>query len=161
MAINGRLKDVQQGRSMAQTFLCMQADVVFLSPPWGGLSYRDKMCFHVTEDFGGLGMNLSALLEAAVTALYRPWPHDAAAAEGQDADTCRMGAAGVVACFLPRHSSLQEIAKCCSPVGPCIAERAYLNKQLKAVTVYLTPSIPCSDVADIASPIGELEDLNR
>ncbi|KAK9867410.1 hypothetical protein WJX84_011869 [Apatococcus fuscideae] len=29
----------------------LQADVIFLSPPWGGLAYRDKTCFHVCEDF--------------------------------------------------------------------------------------------------------------
>ncbi|KAK9858474.1 hypothetical protein WJX84_011784 [Apatococcus fuscideae] len=47
----------------------LQADVVFLSPPWGGLAYRDKTCFHVQEEFGGLGMGLSCLLTVATQAL--------------------------------------------------------------------------------------------
>ena len=46
----------------------LQADVVFLSPPWGGPGYKQRT-FDVRDDVGGLGMGIRQLLEAAAAML--------------------------------------------------------------------------------------------
>ncbi|KAK9839910.1 hypothetical protein WJX74_000244 [Apatococcus lobatus] len=114
----------------------LQADVVFLSPPWGGLAYRDKTCFHVQEEFGGLGMGLSCLLTVATQALPTRTVYEDPTAALQSKMQSK-SSTGVVACFLPRHSSLPEIAQCIPSSRSCIVERNYLNEQLKAITLYL------------------------
>ena len=44
----------------------MQADVVFISPPWGGPSYSAKGgIFAVEPDIGGLGMGLRGLVQVS------------------------------------------------------------------------------------------------
>jgi hypothetical protein len=48
--------------------VCVQADAVFMSPPWGGPAYA-AATFDVTHDVGGLGFGLSHMLSTAASML--------------------------------------------------------------------------------------------
>ena len=81
----------------------MQADVVFLSPPWGGVAYFQKdRAFEVTGDCFGLGPNrdLAALLRAA--------------------QRCLRAGHGCLVAYLPRHTHLHQV-RCQGawPAQPC------------------------------------------
>ena len=76
----------------------MQADVMFLSPPWGGVAYFQKdMAFEVTGDCFGLGADrdLQSLLQT-----------------GQQ---CLRDGHGCLVAYLPRHTHLQQV---CSRLVP-------------------------------------------
>lgn len=73
------------------------ADVVFLSPPWGGPEYVKSEVFGVAKDIGGLGVGLAGLLALALWVVDRGGPRAAPRMWG-------------VAVFLPRNASLVEIA---------------------------------------------------
>lgn len=49
----------------------MQADAVFLSPPWGGPQYNAKV-YSIDKEIGNLGANYSQLMAAANSALHEP-----------------------------------------------------------------------------------------
>ena len=93
-------------------------------------------------------MNLPRLLKIAATALHSWHGGNAQSMDVSKTEPLQKHGNGLLACFLPRHSSLPEIADCCNTLGPCIAERAFLNQQLKAVTLYLTPSFQALDIAE-------------
>ena len=96
--------------------LWLQADRVFLSPPWGGPAYSTSGMFDVTQNIGNLGQNLRQLLQTAASALKDPNSQD-------------------VACFLPRNTDLHALSD--TALGQrCLVERNVLNSHLKSVTVY-------------------------
>ena len=103
---------------MHHTVACvLQADVVFLSPPWGGPAYSKCGLFDVSQDIGSLQQNLSQLLQTASSALKHP-----------EAES--------IACFLPRNTDLHALSDTVQSEGRCLVERNVLNSHLKAVTVY-------------------------
>ena len=77
-------------RFRAQAVALLQVDVVFMSPPWGGVEYYKKdSAFEVAgPDCFGLGASLAQLLAAAQQALR--------------------GGKGCIAVFLPRNTPLQQ-----------------------------------------------------
>lgn len=58
---------------MVERFI-LQADAVFLSPPWGGPSYHPTSGFSydISSDIGGLGIGYKELISIADSALYSP-----------------------------------------------------------------------------------------
>ena len=103
---------------MDHTVACvLQADVVFLSPPWGGPAYSKCGLFDVSQDIGTLHQNLSQLVQTASSALKNP--------EAQS-----------IACYLPRNTDLHALSDTVQSEGHCCVERNVLNSHLKAVTVY-------------------------
>ena len=96
----------------------LQADAVFLSPPWGGPAYSQSGVFDVQQEMDGLKQNLSQLVQTASYALREP-------------------ASRAVACFLPRNTDLQSLGETVQAGSQCLVERNVLNSHhLKAVTVY-------------------------
>ena len=94
----------------------LQADIVFLSPPWGGPAYSKSGLFDVSQSIGGLGQNLGQLLQTASAAL-------------------KQSASQNIACFLPRNTDLLALSDTVQ-LQECIVERNVLNGHLKAVTAY-------------------------
>lgn len=97
--------------------LRLQADAVFLSPPWGGPAYSQSGVFDVRQELDGLQQNLSQLVRTASCALREPTSQ-------------------AVACFLPRNTDLQALGETVQEGDVCMVERNVLNSHLKAMTVY-------------------------
>ncbi len=95
----------------------VQADIVFLSPPWGGPAYSKSGHFDVSQEIGSLHQNLRQLLHTAASAL-------------KDPDSRR------IACFLPRNTDLNILGDSVPSEQHCLVERNVLNSHLKAVTVH-------------------------
>lgn len=68
----------------------LRADVVFMSPPWGGPNYSQSSTFDVFAQMPAMGVSLARLLEVALSVVA---PCD-----------------GVVAVFLPRNTNLVQLA---------------------------------------------------
>ncbi|KAL0021294.1 hypothetical protein WJX77_000468 [Trebouxia sp. C0004] len=100
-----------------QVAATLQADMVFLSPPWGGPAYSKSGLFDVSQGIGTLQQNLRQLLHTASSAL-------------KDPDSRR------IACFLPRNTDLSILGDSMPSEQQCLVERNVLNSHLKAVTVY-------------------------
>lgn len=132
----------------------MQADAVFMSPPWGGPSYNTLGgSFDVATDVGGLGVDYTALLASADAALHRPvlqptGPDDSSpvgsnqptAGAGQvinGSDESGRETLGCIACFLPKSTSLAQLGAALPEGLSCEVERNVLNNRLKSVTVYV------------------------
>jgi trimethylguanosine synthase len=102
----------------------IRADVVVLSPPWGGPEYSQKETFDVETMGGNPELGLSRLLELSFNA---------------------MGCSSALV-WLPRSSSLTQVEKVAEAVAVamgkdgttsrCEAEIATLNGVTKAMTVY-------------------------
>lgn len=97
-------------------FSLLQADIVFLSPPWGGPAYSKSGLFDVSQNIGSLGQTLCELLESASAALRQPERSN-------------------IACFLPRNTDLLALSDTVQ-LKHCVVERNVLNGHLKAVTAY-------------------------
>jgi len=96
----------------------LAADAVFMSPPWGGPAYKDEAVVRLDVDVGGLGLGLAALIAAGVAA-HAP------------------GAPPCVAAFLPRNSSLVDIASAASSLGLGVeVQREVINGRVRSVTAY-------------------------
>ena len=94
----------------------MQADVVFLSPPWGGPAYSQSGLFDTSQKIGTLDQNLKQLINTAAKALQR---------------SAQMN----IACFLPRNTDLLALSDSVD-MQCCDVERNILNGHFKAVTAY-------------------------
>ncbi|KAK9809670.1 hypothetical protein WJX73_002694 [Symbiochloris irregularis] len=97
----------------------LQADAVFVSPPWGGPAYHKSASYDLTQ-FPDMPCGLTGLIEAAASALR----------------SARDGA--VVAVFLPRNSDLQQVAAAVPDTAKrWEVERNVLNGHFKGVTLYI------------------------
>lgn len=102
----------------------MRVDCVFMSPPWGGPGYSGgtksdsgESFFRVTDDVGGLGVGVPALLSAAASALAPAAPLD-------------------VAIFLPRSTFLPDLVEAAKELGVCLeVERAVAAGRETAIGV--------------------------
>lgn len=107
--------------------MLVQADMVFMSPPWGGPAYLQAgSTFNLREPFGGLPVNLAGLIEAAASAL-RP-PHRARRGQLRR---------GMLCIFLPRNSDLSHVAEAVPDGAKWEVERNVLNGHLKAISLYV------------------------
>ena len=118
---NSRLSSQNAKRVAVSTgflilYSLLQADIVFLSPPWGGPAYSQSGLFDVSKSIGGLGQNLGQLLQTASAAL-------------------KQSARQNIACFLPRNTDLQALSDTVQ-LQECLVECNVLNSHLKAVTAY-------------------------
>ena len=91
----------------------LQADAVFLSPPWGGPDYALQPVFDIATPLAG--------------------DQDAEALLG-----CALGIAPRVALFMPRNTDSQQLLDCARDAGAAQAtlESGVLNGKLKAKTLY-------------------------
>ena len=105
------------GQVCKNTLAIVQADMVFLSPPWGGPAYSQSGVFNVRQEIGSLQQNLSQLVHTASSALREPESRE-------------------IACFLPRNTDLEALGETVRDGERCTVERNILNSHLKAVTVY-------------------------
>ncbi|XP_075145268.1 uncharacterized protein LOC142220169 isoform X2 [Haematobia irritans] len=86
----------------------LKADVVFLSPPWGGPKYKNKKDYDI-EKF---------LLPVKASELV---------------DVARL-VSDNVALFLPRNSNIKQIIRLAGPGKRCEIEHSYLDSRLVAIT---------------------------
>ncbi|GJJ74671.1 trimethylguanosine synthase [Entomortierella parvispora] len=87
----------------------LKADVVFLSPPWGGPGYLAQDMFDIKND---IPMDGEFLFH----------------------ETCKI--TKNIAYFLPRNSNPEQIGNLAGPDGICEIEENVLNKVVKAWTAY-------------------------
>ncbi|KAL0074288.1 RNA cap guanine-N2 methyltransferase-domain-containing protein [Phycomyces blakesleeanus] len=87
----------------------LQADVVFLSPPWGGPDYIGASVFDLHTMIPGDGTNIFEVAS-------RITPN--------------------IAYFLPRNTDPDQIGRLAGPGGTCEIEKTYLRGSLKALNVY-------------------------
>ncbi|KAL1525306.1 hypothetical protein AB1Y20_020167 [Prymnesium parvum] len=94
-----------------QLAAAMKADVVFLSPPWGGPGYKDAHTFDIDTMMGGL--NGSEILHAALSI------------------------APNVAYFLPKNTNLAQIEKLARDAGVRLhVDKCLLNNHVKGLMAY-------------------------
>ncbi|OQV17442.1 Trimethylguanosine synthase [Hypsibius exemplaris] len=86
----------------------LSADVVFLSPPWGGLNYAQ----HESYDLEKMELNGFRVFETARRVSEN------------------------VAFFLPRNVAVEQLASLAGPGGKMEVEQNFLNKKLKTVVAY-------------------------
>mmetsp|Transcript_7108 Transcript_7108/g.20055 ORF Transcript_7108/g.20055 Transcript_7108/m.20055 type:complete len:555 (-) Transcript_7108:55-1719(-) len=126
------------------------ADVVFLSPPWGGPAYSQSQEFSVVSDVGGMGLGLAALVECAGNIIQRgdrnsnilqqQLPRQQQ--QQQLPPPCQPPSSRGVACFMPRNISLAEVSETAGAAfrggehEDVEVERNMLNGKLKACTLY-------------------------
>eukprot|EP00873_Tetraselmis_striata_P037976 jgi/Tetstr1/458240/TSEL_044728.t1 len=127
----------------------LRADVVFLSPPWGGPSYLRAGVFDTAADLGGMGMGLPQLLGAARQSIA-PTGSGSGGSCGGGGGSSRPGGSGV-ACFLPRNVSLAQLSETAGEEA-LLVERHVLNGHLKGVTAYYggigaAPGLPLNHTA--------------
>ncbi|GFH24656.1 uncharacterized protein HaLaN_22491 [Haematococcus lacustris] len=133
------------------------ADTIFVSPPWGGPSYKCD-AFQVLQPAEGMSFSIQHLLQVALgvgrhqlaaveqghlaTALAQPaGGAKPAAAAGGGQDQVLQGvpgspSRGVVALFLPRTTLLAELAALVPAGQVWQVERNYVNCRLKGITFY-------------------------
>ncbi|XP_047662692.1 trimethylguanosine synthase isoform X2 [Tachysurus fulvidraco] len=87
----------------------LRADVVFLSPPWGGPEYLSADVFNIKTMMSPDGFEIFRL--------------------------ARMISENVVY-FLPRNTDMEQIASLAGPGGKVEVEQNFLNNKLKTITAY-------------------------
>ncbi|KAI9343480.1 RNA cap guanine-N2 methyltransferase-domain-containing protein [Zopfochytrium polystomum] len=87
----------------------VQADVVFLSPPWGGPSYVNEEVYCINSM---MSINGDALFRAAAAI------------------------APNVIYYMPRNVNRDQLAALAGPAGVCEIEEVYLNGRLKVLAAY-------------------------
>jgi trimethylguanosine synthase len=91
----------------------LNADAVFLSPPWGGPEYLDVAVYDLTT------------MEPSI---------------GQLRDACHKIADNTVY-FLPRNTDVTQLIELAGPGGHVEVEQQVLNRKLKAIAAYFGPDI--------------------
>ncbi|KAM9439792.1 trimethylguanosine synthase isoform 1-T1 [Clarias gariepinus] len=87
----------------------LRADVVFLSPPWGGPEYLSANVFNIKTMMSPDGFEIFRL--------------------------ARMISENIVY-FLPRNADMEQIASLAGPGGKVEVEQNFLNNKLKTITAY-------------------------
>jgi trimethylguanosine synthase len=87
----------------------LKADVVFISPPWGGPSYQDSELFNVKTMMTPDGYEIF---------------------EKASLITKNIGY------LVPRNSNISQLLELAGPNGQCEVEQNFLNKKLKTLTAY-------------------------
>jgi len=88
----------------------LSADVVFLSPPWGGPQYVKKDIYNLQE----LGGNV----------------------DGDKAFKMAQKVSKSIAYFIPRNTNIYQLASLAGSNGEVEVEQQFVNKKLKTVTAY-------------------------
>uniref|UniRef100_A0A2K5ES20 Trimethylguanosine synthase n=1 Tax=Aotus nancymaae TaxID=37293 RepID=A0A2K5ES20_AOTNA len=87
---------------------CLKADVVFLSPPWGGPDYATAEIFDIRTMMSPDGYPLEVLRKITNNIVY----------------------------FLPRNADIDQVASLAGPGGQVEIEQNFLNNKLKTITAY-------------------------
>ncbi|KAI9314261.1 RNA cap guanine-N2 methyltransferase-domain-containing protein [Dichotomocladium elegans] len=87
----------------------LKADVIFLSPPWGGPSYLSANTYDLIQMIPGNGQHIFELASKIT-------PN--------------------IAYFVPRNTDPQQLARLAGPSRVCEIEQNYLRGNLKALTAY-------------------------
>ncbi|KAM6349610.1 trimethylguanosine synthase [Podargus strigoides] len=88
----------------------LQADVVFLSPPWGGPDYATAEIFNVQTMICPDGYPFKVTLSKKIT--------------------------NNIVYFLPRNADIDQVASLAGPGGKVEIEQNFLNNKLKTITAY-------------------------
>ncbi|KFV80548.1 Trimethylguanosine synthase, partial [Struthio camelus australis] len=88
----------------------IKADVVFLSPPWGGPDYATAEIFDIQTMICPDGYPLSCALSKMIT--------------------------NNIVYFLPRNADIDQVASLAGPGGKVEIEQNFLNNKLKTITAY-------------------------
>ncbi|KAK3579149.1 hypothetical protein CHS0354_022171 [Potamilus streckersoni] len=97
----------------------LKADVVFLSPPWGGPQYLDAEVFNI---YTMIQPNCCQIFELAKTVSKN------------------------IALFVPRNADVDQLVSLAGPGGKVEIEQNFLNKKLKTITAFYGELV--LDVAD-------------
>ncbi|XP_053321940.1 trimethylguanosine synthase [Spea bombifrons] len=87
----------------------LKADVVFLSPPWGGPDYVSAETFDIKTMMSPDGFEIFQLSKQITKNIIY---------------------------FLPRNADIEQVASLAGPGGQVEVEQNFLNKKLKTMTVY-------------------------
>ncbi|KAI7876803.1 RNA cap guanine-N2 methyltransferase-domain-containing protein [Mucor mucedo] len=108
----------------------LKADVVFLSPPWGGPSYLTEETFDLKSMIPGDGLRIHQIASQIT-------PN--------------------VAFFVPRNTDPQQLARLAGPDSTCEIEQNSLQGKIKALTVYYGDLINWQRLEKIEDDIAEEE----
>ncbi|KAI8636925.1 RNA cap guanine-N2 methyltransferase-domain-containing protein [Parasitella parasitica] len=108
----------------------LKADVVFLSPPWGGPAYMTENVYNLKSMIPCDGMNIHKVASQIT-------PN--------------------VAFFVPRNTDPQQLAQLAGPGNTCEIEQNTLNGKVKALTVYYGDLIDWEKLEKIEADIAEEE----
>ncbi|KAF4076849.1 hypothetical protein AMELA_G00219810 [Ameiurus melas] len=103
----------------------LRADVVFLSPPWGGPEYLSADVFNIETMMSPDGYPLPC-----VPLKFLDPPHTF-----EIFRLAKMISENVVY-FLPRNADMEQIASLAGPGGKVEVEQNFLNNKLKTITAY-------------------------
>jgi trimethylguanosine synthase len=120
------------------------ADVVFLSPPWGGPNYSDKNFYNLDFDLASMcnGKGLREILREANKALRFPFNHYGNLKSHKSLNYC--ATFGLIL-FLPKNLDMKQLVGICLEEFPEIlncnsgieVEHNFFKGKLKAFTIYL------------------------
>ena len=96
----------------------LSADVVFLSPPWGGPTYSDAAVFDLKTMIPMDGFEVFEVSKAITEN---------------------------IAYFVPRNTDIEQLTSLADVNGKVEIEQNLLNKKLKAITAYFGELIKCND----------------
>uniref|UniRef100_A0A8I3W312 Trimethylguanosine synthase n=1 Tax=Callithrix jacchus TaxID=9483 RepID=A0A8I3W312_CALJA len=88
---------------------CLKADVVFLSPPWGGPDYATAETFDIRTMMSPDGFEIFRLSKKITNNIVY---------------------------FLPRNADIDQVASLAGPGGQVEIEQNFLNNKLKTITAY-------------------------
>ncbi|XP_062044470.1 trimethylguanosine synthase isoform X2 [Lepus europaeus] len=88
---------------------CLKADVVFLSPPWGGPDYATAETFDIRTMMSPDGFEIFRLSQQITNNIIY---------------------------FLPRNADIDQVASLAGPGGQVEIEQNFLNNKLKTITAY-------------------------
>uniref|UniRef100_A0A8C8YKR1 Trimethylguanosine synthase n=1 Tax=Prolemur simus TaxID=1328070 RepID=A0A8C8YKR1_PROSS len=88
---------------------CLKADVVFLSPPWGGPDYATAETFDIRTMMSPDGFEIFRLSQKITNNIVY---------------------------FLPRNADVDQVASLAGPGGQVEIEQNFLNNKLKTITAY-------------------------
>lgn len=88
---------------------CLKADVVFLSPPWGGPDYATAETFDIRTMMSPDGFEVFRLSQKITNNIVY---------------------------FLPRNADVDQVASLAGPGGQVEIEQNFLNNKLKTITAY-------------------------
>ncbi|KAI7898267.1 RNA cap guanine-N2 methyltransferase-domain-containing protein [Cokeromyces recurvatus] len=108
----------------------LKADVIFLSPPWGGPAYMNQEVYNLKSMIPGDGFKIHQIASQIT-------PN--------------------IAYFVPRNTNPQQLAQLAGPGKTCEIEQNALNGKVKALTVYYGDLIDVNKLKSIEAEIAEEE----
>lgn len=111
----------------------LHADVVFMSPPWGGPSYTDSDVFDIETGIPMNGIKLYQLCKSITDRIQYCLPRNCSVEQIQSLAT------------LPASNSTDVVV----PAVPCVVEQNRINNKVKMLTAYFGQFDGVSTVAEV------------